>query len=196
MNSKFKKILRKVIYFILFALMILAFVYFGEKYADNSKDKVLTISDYYENIDDDYITVIGSTKMINYLKNGNNIILIGSSTSSWSKAYIEKLNVIFKDNDVDKIYYYDLDNDKTQKNSSYYDIRELLKGNLITTDGSNNNLLAPSLYIINDGKVLYYNVDTVAMKNTISVDEYWNEEKTEEFTLEINEALSNYYLNN
>ena len=67
---------------------------------------------------------------------------------------------------------------------------------MITTDGSDSNLLAPSLYIVKDGKVLYYNIDTVAMKNIDTPKKYWTTEEKLEFNTEITNAILKYYLNN
>ena len=96
----------------------------------------------------------------------------------------------------DNIYYYDLANDKYQKNSKYYDIRRYLKGALVTIDDDENNLLTPVLYIVKDGKIEYYNINTVAMKNSDDIEDYWTEEHELMFEEEITEAIQKYYLNN
>lgn len=192
---KTKSIIRKIIYGILFIAMVFAFIYLSEKYASNSDPKILTINDYYGDLDNDRFEVIRGKMFISLIKKGKNIIFVGSSTSEYSKKYIEILDEILEENKIEKIYYYDINNDKSQKNSNYYDIRELLNGSLSTTDGSNNNLLAPSLYIIEDNDVKYYNIDTVVMKNTDTVESYWTEEQIQSFKEEITEAIQKYYLN-
>lgn len=195
MNVKTKNILKKIIYLVLFALMIFAFIYLSEKYKDNSKEEVKTINNYYKEITNETFKVVNGTKLINIIKNGKNIIFVGSQTSIWSSQYIQQLNTIANDLNLNEIYYYDINNDKAQKNSNYYEIRELLAGYLTSTDGSENNLLAPSLYIIENGKVLYYNTETVAMKNTTSIEEYWTDEQKTNFKNEIKNAINKYYLN-
>lgn len=192
---KTKCIIRKIIYGILFIAMVFAFIYLSEKYASNSDPKILTINDYYGDLDTDRFEVIRGKMFISLIKKGKNIIFVGSSTSEYSKKYIEILDEILEENKIEKIYYYDINNDKSQKNSNYYDIRELLNGSLSTTDGSNNNLLAPSLYIIEDNDVKYYNIDTVVMKNTDTVESYWTEEQIQSFKEEITESIQKYYLN-
>lgn len=195
MNTKTKNIIRKIIYGLLFLIMIIAFVVLSEKYADNSKDKVMTINDYYSQIENPKYEVIRGAKLISLLESGKSVIFIGSSTSQYATKYIEELELVLKETDIDKIYYYDINNDKSQKNSNYYKIRELLSGSLITTDGSKNNLLAPSLYIVDDGTVKYYNIETVAMKNTDTIEAYWTPEKETEFIAEVVTAINKYYLN-
>lgn len=196
MKPKTKQLIRKAIYCILFLLMIGAFIYLSEKYTDDDEDKVITITDYYKQIENDKYEIIRGTDLISLLKSGTGIIYIGSSTSTAAQKYIEKLELIIKNDEIDKIYYYDINNDKVQKNSNYYEIRDLLKGYLITTDGSENNLLAPSLYIIKDGKVKYYNIQTVAMKNTDDIEKYWTPDVESEFISEVSTAINKYYLNN
>ncbi len=197
MNPKTKNIIRKVIYLVLFTLMIFAFIYLAEKYKSNADDPVLTINSYYDlDYNEEKYTVITGGQFINKIQEGKSIIFIGSKTSDWSKEFLMQIDDATKDLEIDTIYYYDLNNDKAQKNSNYYKIKELLRGSLTTTDGSRSNLLAPSFYIIIDGEVKYYNVETVAMKNTITIEEYWNEQKQIEFKTEIRNAITKYYLNN
>jgi hypothetical protein len=193
--TKTKSILRKIIYLILFGLMIFAFVYLSEKYKDNSIEKIPTIKDYYTNADESIFTVKRGGEVIQVIKNGKQLLLIGNSTKESSQKYIEEIESILKELEIDSANYYDLKNDKDQKNSNYYEIRNLLEGYLSTSDSSDRNLLSPSFYIIENGKVQYYNTDTSIMKNTDKLENYWTEEKEIEFRTEITSAINKYYLN-
>ena len=192
-----KGLLRKAIYLVLFIALGVCFVLISEKYKDNSKPNIIEISDYYEGLNDKQYTVIGGGKFINLLENdGKHLVVIGNHKSEWSKYYVEELDKVIEVSDIKNVYHYDINNDKAQLNSNYYAIVNLLKGSLVTTDGTDSNLLAPSFYIIKDGKVLYYNTDTVAMKNTEKPSKYWTEEEKQEFNTEITNAINKYYLNN
>lgn len=195
MTRKTKDIIRKGIYAIIFIAMLGAFVYLGNKYADNSEVKVPTINDYYKDIKKENFEVISGTKFIKLFDKGKHIVVIGSSQSEYSQKYIEEINKIVEELKPNKVYYYDIINDKAQGNSNYYRLVEKLDGYLITTDTSVNNLLSPSFYIIENGKVKYYNIETSAMKNTDTVKDYWNEEKEIKFKEEITNAINKYYLN-
>ena len=192
-----KGLLRKAIYLVLFVALGVCFVLLSEKYTDNSKPDIIEISDYYEGLNDKQYTVIGGVKFINLLENdGKHLVVIGNHKSEWSKYYVEELDKVIEVSNIKNVYHYDINNDKAQLNSNYYAIVNLLKGSLVTTDGTDSNLLAPSFYIIKDGKVLYYNTDTVAMKNTEKPSKYWTEEEKQEFNTEITNAINKYYLNN
>ena len=192
---KTKGIIRKIIYALVFIAMIASFIYLGNKYAGNSEIKVLDITDFYKDIKKENFEVIKGGKFISLFKKGKHIIVIGNSKSKYSQKYIQEINSIVEELELQDIYYYDIINDKAQANSNYYELIELLDGYLITTDISENNLLAPSLYIIDKGKVKYYNIETSAMKNTDKVNDYWTEEKEIEFKTEISDAIHKYYLN-
>jgi hypothetical protein len=196
MKNKTKGIIRKIIYFVLIGICIYAFIFIGNKYADNGEVKSITINDYYSDLKYNNYEVVNATELISLLRKGNNIIFIGSNKNEWSIKYMEEIDIIFRNYDVDKVYYYDLVNDKAQKNSNYYKIISLLKGYLVSTDSSDSNLFAPALYIVDDGKVVFYNIDTVAMRNEDTIDDYWTKDVESLFQTEVSYALLNYYLNN
>lgn len=195
MNTKRKSLIRKIIYTILFTILIVCFIFIGNKYTDEDKDKVVSINDYYKNISYEKYEVVRGKKLISLLEEGKHLILVGNKNSEYSKKYIEELTPILEELKIDKIYYYDLINDKAQANSNYYKIIELLEGYLTTTDTSEKNLLSPSFYIIDNGKVKYYNIETVAMKNTDTIESYWNVQTEFNFRLEITTAINKFYLN-
>lgn len=195
MNRKTKDIIRKGIYAIIFIAMLVAFIYLGNKYAGNSEIKVLTINDYYKEIKKENFQVISGTKFIKLFDEGKHIIVIGSSKSQYSQKYITEINKIVEELNLKDVKYYDIINDKAQGNSNYYKIVEKLDGYLTTTDTSVNNLLSPSFYIIENGKVKYYNTETSAMKNTDTVEDYWTLNQEFKFKDEITNAINKYYLN-
>ena len=195
MTAKRKALIRKIIYAILFTGMIFCFIYIGNKYTKNDKEQITKISDLYNGVEDKYFEVVRGKKLISLLKKGNNLIIIGNQKSEYSKKYIEEITAVLEELKVDKVYYYDIINDKSQANSNYYEIIELLEGYLTTTDSSDKNLLAPSFYIVDNGKVKYYNIETVAMKNTDTVESYWNVQTEFNFRLEVSSAINKFYLN-
>ena len=195
MNRKTKDIIRKGIYAIIFIAMLVAFIYLGNKYAGNSEIKVLTINDYYKEIKKENFQVISGAKFIKLFDEGKHIIVIGSSKSQYSQKYITEINKIVEELNIKDVKYYDIINDKAQGNSNYYKIVEKLDGYLTTTDTSVNNLLSPSFYIIENGKVKYYNTETSAMKNTDTVEDYWTLNQEFKFKDEITNAINKYYLN-
>lgn len=194
MNTKTKNIIKKVIYLLILILMIFAFIFLSKKYTKDEESNE-TITTYYSNITSKKIEVVKANKVKSLLKEGKSIIILGNSESKYSEKYISLIQETIESIILDKVYYYDLYNDKKQQNSNYYDIRDALAGNLVTTDLGENNLLAPSFYIVDNGEVKYYNIESVAVKNTDSIEDYWPYEKEQSFKNEIYSAIEQYYLN-
>ena len=194
MNPRIKKYIRTFIYIIVFIAMIGCFIYLGNKYTKTEEPKI-SITDYYPKIENKNFKIVKGRELISLLKKGKHLIVIGNKNSEYSEKYLEEINKIVTDLKIDEIYYYDLINDKVQGNSNYYEIVELLDGYLVTTDTSRKNLFAPSFYIIDNGKVKYYNVEAVATKNTDTIETYWTQEKEFIFNYETTEAINKYYLN-
>lgn len=194
-KSKKFKLIRKLIYLCLFATIIGAFVYLSNKYESLSEEKTVDFSNYYDSIKTDRYKIIKANTLLKQLKSGKHVIFIGNHTSGWSEAYAYILTDCLDELNI-QISYYDLNADKNQKNSNYYTIRERLENNLVSTDDSDSNLLAPSLYIVDNGKVKYYNITTAAVKNTTKIEEYWSNYNRESFKREIKNNIKRYYLNN
>ena len=200
--TKFQKLIRKIIYLMLFTIIILCFLNISKRYDYRTIDNTVNFSDYYPSETKTIFKVINGNETIRKVKQGRHVIFIGNSSSKWSQSYAKELNKIFNNLASDgvlpkdaSIYYYDLASDKKQDNSKYYDLRRYLKGALVTTDSGEDNLLSPVLYIVNNGEVNYYDISTVAMKNKDNVDDYWTEEQELIFEEEITNALLKYYLN-
>ena len=115
---------------------------------------------------------------------------MGNKENIWSKSYAKYLYEIASDIDVEKIYYYDVKKVKLLKNRNYYNIIKALEGKLIETDDSVNNLFSPSLYIIKDGEVVFYDNTTAVVNNDLEVDTYWDSSNVYKFKEKIITAIN------
>ena len=103
MNTKRKSLIRKIIYTILFTILIVCFIFIGNKYTDEDKDKIVSINDYYKNISYEKYEVVRGKKLISLLEEGKHLILVGNKNSEYSKKYIEELTPILEELKIDKI---------------------------------------------------------------------------------------------
>lgn len=184
---------KKIVYFILYGLIIISFIYLGSK----DYNKVTYQNDaerFYEEYNipkDNHFIYIGSTELIRRLKNDNSVIFIGDKENEWSKEYANILYEIKNDIKVENIYYYDARRVKMLMNRNYYDIIKALEGNLIETDDSNNNLFTPSLYIVKDGKIVFHDSTSAVVNNEDLVTDFWAQPKREIFKQKLIEAINN-----
>lgn len=191
-----KQIFRKLGYFFLYSLIILAFIYLGTKdynLVTYNTDGERFNSDYNEIPRNNPFVYLNSTELINLLNNGSGIVFMGNHESIWSLKYATYLYEVLKVKDIDEVYYYDVKKVKLLKNRNYYNIIKELEGNLIETDDSDKNLFSPSLYIIKDGEVVFYDNTTAVVNNNIDIEDYWTETNIYNFKERLINAFNENY---
>ncbi len=188
-----QKTFRKLGYFFLYALVILAFIYLGTKdynLVTYATDGERFNGDYNEIPRNNPFVYLNSTELIELLNNGSGIVFMGNKENIWSKSYAKYLYEIASSLGLKEIYYYDVKKVKLLKNRNYYNIINALEGKLIETDDSVNNLFSPSLYILKDGEVVFYDNTTAVVNNDLEVDTYWDSSNIYKFKEKIITAIN------
>ena len=116
---------------------------FAEEYTSVTKDNVFVYR--------------SAEEIINILEHGTGVVYLGFPECPWCTAYVPYLNEVAKANDVDKVYYYNILNDRKDNTDNYKNCtayvkqeKEIEKGR----NGMNNKVIFEkkgSLYIeLND----------------------------------------------
>lgn len=172
----FKNKWQMVIYIILFAVMFYLFIYLGNKdYKTAISDNERMHLDFplveannvfkYVNSQDTYIN----------LTNGRHIILFGFKNNEWVNNYAKVVNEAAIENNIEEVLYYDFYEDRNENNGYYESIVNYLSNYITYTDTAKADIYAPTLIVIENGKITYFDDETAFMKGNISPDEYWNE---------------------
>ena len=137
-----KKITRNFIYLVLFAFLIWCFVYLGKKDFSSTITDAERFSKEYTTIDtDNPFVYVNSNRVLNILNNETGIILVGFSSNAWMQEYVRELYPVLKENNITKVYYYDVIEDRTKKTKNFRQIEDLLSKYLKITDmGINSSL--------------------------------------------------------
>lgn len=190
----FKNKTQMVIYIIIFFILILAFIFLGTRSyktsvnTDNEQfDKEFTLVDK-----DNVFHYVNNTETRTLINQGNAIIFFGSNTSNWVNHYAKLLNNAAKKANVERINYYDYFKDRQNKNGTYENIVNKLSYYLKTNDEGVQNIYAPTVVIIKNGNILYYDDETSFTSNNIDPDKYWTMEKEQEKEQEFLQAFKDY----
>ena len=136
---------------------------------DNKSGKYLNVKIDVKNP----IIYLTDENILKELKEDSKMILFGKSNDNNTRAIISTLFKAAKDNSVEEIYYYDLDNlekryEKNDKNAVkiYEEITKLLDSNLTDTftDGPNKGkkkINTPTVIVVNKEKVISFYSGTV-----------------------------------
>ena len=160
MNKKVKRILQGL----LFVLIIIGFIYIGTRNFDTGE-----VVDN-ERFDEEYVNV-----------SKDNVFKYASAVdvyASFQKDYANILNEAAKASGIKEILYYDFYLDRENKNATYQSIVLSLSNYLMTLDDGTQELYAPTLVIIKDGKVMALDNETAFTKGSLDPEEYWNDYRT------------------
>ncbi len=170
------KNIKKVFQSILFILIILAFIYIGNKDFGNNVeiDNEKFDHDYPLVNKDNVFTYVNAKEIYALLKNGSGIIFMGFPTNNWTGYYAQMLNDVAKEVGVTKILYYDFYEDRNMKNATYQSIVVKLSNFLPVLDEGNQDIYAPTLLIVKDGKIISFDSETSINMGNIKPEEYWD----------------------
>lgn len=175
MNKNLKRILQVI----LFVIIIGAFIFVGTR--DFTKKVTVDNERFdkeYSNVSKDNVFVYANAQDVyTRFKNGNAVVFMAFPSNKWSGYYAEMLNTAAKESGIKEILYYDFKKDREEKNATYQSIVLKLSSYTYTNDNGTQNIYAPTMFIIKDGKVMYFDNETSIMKGNLSLDDYWSENR-------------------
>lgn len=173
------KNLKRVIQGILFILIIGAFIFVGTRdFTKKEKVDNEKFDSEYSNVDKDNVFVYANIQDVyTKFKNGDVIIFMGFPSNKWSGYYASLLNTAAKETGIKEILYYDFKKDRESKNATYQSLVLRLNSYVYTIDTGKQDIYAPTLVIVKNGKVIYFDNETAIMKGNVNPEEYWSENK-------------------
>lgn len=172
MNKKVKLILQGI----LFVAIIVGFIYIGTR--DFNKEVVVDNERFdadYVNVSKDNVFKYANAVEVYQVLKGNAIIFMGYPANVWSGYYANILNEAAKDAGIKEILYYDFYEDRENRNGTYQSIVLSLTNYLVTLDDGTEEIYAPTLVIVKNGKVIAFDNETAFTKGNITPDVYWDE---------------------
>lgn len=129
-------------------------------------------------ITSDNVFIYKSLDEINkILQNGTGIVYLGFPECPWCKEYVPYLNKVAKENNLDKIFYYNIFEDRKNNTSEYNITVELLKEYLQYDDEGNKRIYVPAVIAVNKGKIVGFDDETsYDTKGYATPSEYWENE--------------------
>lgn len=194
-NKKlFKDKRQMIIYIVLFIIFILLFIYFGTL---ENKTKEISDSEKFGNeykivTKDNVFSYINAQDASAYVRTSNAIILFGIKNNANVGRYAKILNEVAKEVGIDRIFYYDITEDRENKNGTYESIVEYLKSYITVLDDGTKNIYAPTLLIKKHGVIAFYDDESALIKGEQTSNEYWDNYQENITRLTLKKALEDY----
>lgn len=190
----FKSTKEMIMYIVIFILLIIGFIYFGTR--DYSVEKVPDNTKFNQEhslvSEDNVFKYVNANEAYNYIRQKNVLMLFGKKNNSWVAHYANILNDVAKSLNIEKIYYYDIEEDRKDKNATYQAIVEYLANHVTYLDDGTANLYTPVFVVKIDGVISYYDDETSLIKGNITPEGYWNNYQTNLKETNLNAVLTDY----
>ena len=148
-----------------------------------TRDKVETknLSDEYTSLPKDNLFVYrDSDEIIKILKNGTGIVFLGFPECKWCQAYVPILDEVAKEEGVEKIYYYNILEDRKENNKTYKEMVKLLKKYLDFDEEGNERIFVPEVAFVVKGLIVASDNETSLISGETTPEEYWTDSKKQE----------------
>ena len=145
---------------------------FAIEYAEVEKDNVFIYSDINE--------------ILNIMKNGTGVVYLGFPESKWCQKYVTILNEVAKENEIDKIYYYNIYNDIKNNTENYQKLISILDEYLQFDAENKKKIDIPNISFHIEGKIIG-NISEKNIENDMeNIQEYWTENKKAKLKNDLN----------
>lgn len=183
-----KKIL--VIIPILFSVLLL--IGCQKKELDSEK----FAKEYTKVKEDNYFVYRSDEEIIKILENGTGVVYLGFPECKWCQAYVPMLNEVADTEGLEKIYYYNILEDRKNNTEAYKKIVSILNEYLQYDDEGNKRIYVPAVIAVEKGEIVGFDDETsYDTKGFDTPEEYWTEEETKDLknklTDMINKVLDN-----
>lgn len=160
-----------------------------------NKDTKLTdaekFSKEYTTVDENNVFVYRDIEeIINIMEHGTGIVYLGFPECPWCQTYVKYLNEVAKEVGIEKIYYFNILEDRQNNTDEYKRIIELLKENLQFDDEGKERIFVPNVSFHINGSVIGNDYET--SKDTHDFDnpeDYWNEDEVKDLKAKLKQYM-------
>ena len=182
-----------IIGIVLLVLLIGGLFFIFEK-NNNETDGERFAKEYTEVTKDNVFVYRDSEEVIKMMKHGTGIVYLGFPECPWCQAYVKYLNEVAKEVGIDKIYYYNILEDRKNNTAVYQEIVALLKDNLQYDDEGNARIYVPNVSFHIGGQIIGNDYETSKdTKGLKKPEEYWTEEEVKELKNNLTAYMEEVY---
>lgn len=174
MKNKKIILISSIVFILLITLLVLFLVFKKNKINKNIDEEKIKFAEEYKTTKDNVFTYRTIEEINKILKNGTGLIFLGFPECPWCRGYVPIINEVAKKEGLEKIYYFNIYEDRKNNTEEYQEMVKLLKGFLRYDDEGNERIYAPSLIALKNGKILEFD-DTRYWDNKKydSAEEFW-----------------------
>lgn len=174
---------KKKILIIIGAIILLGVILYLAVSTNNKKEQNITndnerFANEYKTVTKDNVFVYRDiNEIINILEKGTGVVYLGFPECPWCKAYVTYLNEVAKEQDAEKVYYYNILEDRKNNTKEYQKIIELLGDYAANDEEGNKRIYVPMVIGVNKGQIVGFDDETAwDTKGYETPEDYWSQE--------------------
>lgn len=181
---------------ILLGVVILVILIISSYFIFFKKDKSITDAEKfakeYTKLSSDNVFTYKSLKEVNkILEKGTGVVYLGFPECPWCQEYVKYVNEVAKKVDLDKVYYFNIREDRTNNTEDYQTTIKLLRDYLPTDEEGNPRVYVPLIAVIQNGKVVITDYETAEdTKGYDTPEEYWANEDLDALKTRLEKAFN------
>lgn len=181
---------------ILLGVVILVILIISSYFIFFKKDKEITdgekFAKEYTKLSSDNVFTYRSLKEVNkMLEKGTGVVYLGFPECPWCQEYVKYIDEIAKKVGIDKVYYSNVLEDRSNNTEEYQTTIKLLKDYLPNDEEGNPRVYVPLVVVIKNGKVVIADYETAKdTKGYKNPEEYWANEDLEGLKTRLEKAFN------
>ena len=178
---------KKVIIIVITAILLIALAVSLFLILNKEEDisDAAKFAEEYTNVEEDNVFLYrNADEIIRILENGTGVVYLGFPECKWCQKYVTYLNEAAKENDITRIYYFDILDARSKNTSEYQQIVSLLEEYLEYDEEGNKKVFVPAVIVVDKGEIVGFDDETSLDTHDLDdPEEYWTEE-------EVNDLMS------
>lgn len=177
---------------ILVVLGLILSYFFLIKKDDNKIDDAKKFKSEYTNVTSDNPFVYRNVdQIINILEKGTGVVYLGFPECPWCQAYVPYVEEVAKKVGIDKVYYFNIKDDRKNNTEEYQKIVKILDVYLSNDDEGNKRIYVPAIIIVQNGKIVEFDDETSKdTKGYKTPEEYWKNENLDALKTKLEKSFN------
>lgn len=158
--------------------LVLFFVFQNNEEESEISDALKFREEYTEVGEDNVFLYRNADEIVRILEHGTGVVYLGFPECKWCQKYVTYLNEAAEENNITRIYYLDILEDRNNNTSEYQEIVSLLDEYLEYDEEGNKRVYVPAVIVVDGGEIVGFDDETSLDTHQLDdPEEYWTEEE-------------------
>lgn len=184
---------KKLVLGIILLILIGGGVYY---FLGNRESDAVKFSKEYTRVGEKNVFVYRNfDEIVSIMEKGTGVVYLGFPECPWCQAYVKYLNEVAQDVGIDKIYYYNILEDRKNNTKEYQKLVSLLSGALEYDEEGNERIYVPNVSFHIKGSFIGNDNETSLDTHDLNTpEEYWTEDEVKDLKATLKGYMEEVYI--